>query len=307
MEFRHYQPGDEEGILRLLKEVFQEDRSREWWQWYYRDNPAGSSIIYLAVKKGEIIGHRALVPYILWDGEGYKTVGQATDAVTHPAYQGQGIFRMLTQEAVQEAKKREWQFIFSFPNEKSLPGNQKMGWIPVMKLRKWIKPMLPFLRSDYNSKNEAGRLQREGEIGEEFTLHWDKYHASSPGELYKNADYIRWRYLAKPNNRYEVLTVKQQGELAAYLVISRQGPWGNLLEFRPGPLEAGKLLREAEEYLRAKGCKFVGTWPLAALAKKLLLLGYLPNPRRAGTFAVKPLTGDKFCPWWVSFGDTDYA
>ena len=71
LEFRNYRPGDEAGIVALLSLVFRKKRELDWWRWYYCDNPAGKGLIRLALDQGRIVGHRALVPYQIWNGSAY--------------------------------------------------------------------------------------------------------------------------------------------------------------------------------------------------------------------------------------------
>lgn len=307
MKLRKYQPGDEAGILELFTETYGIKRSLAWWQWYYQANPAGKAIIWVAEADNKIIGHRALVPYRFWDGQTYSIACQATDAATDQNYRGQGIFTQLTKAVIKEAESKGWKFIFSFPNEQSLPGNQKLGWEPVKKLRKWVKPLLCFSKGGYNKSKEQNYLQTVLTVGEEFTLFWHKYGIAAAG-IHKDGTYLKWRYQDKPGEKYDLLAVIKNNELQAFVVVRREANRGHLLEFMPGSLDPGNLLKKVEAYLCSCGIKFVTMWPPQDLPMHPLLLGYLPNPLRVGTLAIRPLSGKEVnTNWRVTPGDPDYA
>ena len=55
---RFYRPGDETGIIELVRAVFPVHRSRdvEYWRWLNRDSPGGNSFVEIAESEEKIIG-----------------------------------------------------------------------------------------------------------------------------------------------------------------------------------------------------------------------------------------------------------
>ena len=306
MEFRSYRLGDEGGILTLLSTVFQEKRDLARWRWYYQEGPAGPALIRLALHGGRVVGHRALVPYRIWNGREYAVASQASDAAVHPDYRGRGIFSRLTKEVLAAAKDRGWAFVFSFPNEKSLPLNRRLGWVPRQKLRKWVKPLFPSPLT--RGKKGLPALKVAPGVGEEFDPLWELYGGRGGPGLCKDARYLRWRYLAKPGPKnYTLLTWQEGGKIQAYSVLAVAGGRGHLLDFMPGSQDPLIFLRGVEKYLRQRGVYFITLWPVPELPPTPYGLGYIPNPLRAGTLALCPLAGELPPTWRVTAGDTDYA
>jgi hypothetical protein len=58
---RGYKNGDEDGILQLIQLAFKWG-DKKYWNWRYRDNPAGIGRIWLADDAGKIVSHYAMIP-----------------------------------------------------------------------------------------------------------------------------------------------------------------------------------------------------------------------------------------------------
>ena len=95
---------------------------------------------------GQIVGLRTFMRWDLVTGEGETLrCARAVDTATHPDHQGKGIFRRLTEEAVEVARDDGIAMIFNTPNEKSKPGYLKMGWREVGEIGALIRPSLSML------------------------------------------------------------------------------------------------------------------------------------------------------------------
>jgi GNAT superfamily N-acetyltransferase len=124
---------DVTSVLELLRAALGEPpllrRTPELFGWKHFDNPFGRSIAVLAESDDRIVGLRA---FMRWDlvtpaGELLRCV-RAVDTATHPDYQRRGIFRRLTEEALELAVAQSVDLVFNTPNEKSGAGYLSMGW-----------------------------------------------------------------------------------------------------------------------------------------------------------------------------------
>src|ERR1700675_2777604 len=69
LSLRPYRPGDEEGILKLFRRVYEKECSLARWRWKFCENPAGQQIILAVANDGEIIAQHAGLPVRVAKGE----------------------------------------------------------------------------------------------------------------------------------------------------------------------------------------------------------------------------------------------
>lgn len=81
---RRFRPGDEQAIIDLLRTVFGDWYSPEYWKWKYEKNPAGSPMIWLAERNGVIIGHYSVIPVRMKVGDVQITGSFPCHIATHP-------------------------------------------------------------------------------------------------------------------------------------------------------------------------------------------------------------------------------
>src|SRR3990170_159348 len=104
--------------------------------------------------------------FLRWElraGGGIVRAVRAVDTATHPDFQGQGIFKTLTLQAL-DTVVADADLVFNTPNANSRPGYLKMGWQPVGDVPIAIRPVRPvrFLRGVRSAK--AGPGDRAGVI-----------------------------------------------------------------------------------------------------------------------------------------------
>src|SRR3954453_15922293 len=96
-------------------------RDADFFRWKHLANPFGTSLTLVAERDDEIVGLRAFMRWTLMSGTRAVPAVRAVDTATHPAAQGQGIFRRLTTEALEHAAA-DAVLVFNTPNDQSRPG-----------------------------------------------------------------------------------------------------------------------------------------------------------------------------------------
>lgn len=122
-----------------------EDPNEEFFRWKHRDNAFGVSPAWVAVHDGQLVGYRTFLRwrFVNDDGKPVRAV-RAVDTATDPAYQGLGIFRRLTLQAVAELTLGgDDSIVFNTPNDRSRPGYLKMGWSVARRLPIGVLPANP--------------------------------------------------------------------------------------------------------------------------------------------------------------------
>ena len=286
---------DSPNIVRLFNEVFDGKRSMDHWKWKFLDNPAGNQCMQVAEDRGGIVGHLAILP--TWMNlRGEKVMGgQIIDIMTHPAYRKQGMFVSLAKQCFDQAASMGIAMIYVFPNKQSYPGLVKglacsyMGRLPklvrILKVKRIIRD---------RSKSEAigglfekaesiliklmGGVSRPVTRGhikismiEGFDIRfdglWERMKSKNYVGVWKDSNYLNWRYKLCPDKQYNVMAAEENGTLVGFTVLKcgafpgRNGYIGNVVEFLclPEKMAAAELLIDAAlQYLKDQGMDAAG-------------------------------------------------
>ncbi|RLM62433.1 GNAT family N-acetyltransferase [Halorubrum sp. Atlit-26R] len=128
---RRFSESDIESFLELCRSVFGNSMPSDVFEWKYLNNPyVKTHPIFVAEENysGKVVGAR---PHLALELENNNWTGlalQPCDTMVHQNHRHQGLFQRMTLNAVEYYRDREPSLMFNFPNEKSLPGNLKMGW-----------------------------------------------------------------------------------------------------------------------------------------------------------------------------------
>lgn len=196
-------------IVEVLKSSLGEQDlplSKEIWNYKHNSNPFGRSLVLVAEENGKIAGVRA---FMCWKWQyldkSYSTY-RAVDTATHPDFQGQGIFKRLTLQAIDLAKHQGYQFIFNTPNEQSKPGYLKMGWTTVNKLKVALKPAYNSFWKFYKIDISYSVSNNLKEKDLQFLCKLWNSKMETHEQLFtpKSVEYLQWRYQSNPLQQYEV-------------------------------------------------------------------------------------------------------
>ncbi|MDP3984384.1 MAG: GNAT family N-acetyltransferase [Acidimicrobiia bacterium] len=147
VSIRPYRPDDLLEVLEVLKVALGESpilhRTPELWSWKHEINPFGRSLVLVAEVDGRIAGVRALMRWDLLTPAGVLLrCLRPVDTATHADFERRGIFRQLTNAAVEQAREDGFDLIFNTPNARSGAGYLTMGWQEVGPIGVMIRPLL---------------------------------------------------------------------------------------------------------------------------------------------------------------------
>jgi len=253
-------------------------RTAEFWNWKHVDNPFGPSYALAAEADGRLVGLRMFLRWRFRCGEREIAAVRAVDTVTHPDWQGKGIFTRLTLELLRRVEEDGVAFVFNTPNRASRAGYLKMGWHDVGRVPVLVKPLRPWrmlFGGSPGSAVSAGRTV-SGEAGKPLgeeplpgTVPVAELLASeasgdlrlSPPEgerrlqTARSAAYLHWRYQAIPDIAYRAAW-RQEGNATVAAIVRprrrrgrRELSVSEVLETRAAhsPHLTGTLLRELAE------------------------------------------------------------
>lgn len=275
---RSYRRGDEIKITEMFNEVFQQNRDLSHWRWKYQDNPNGPSVISLAESsEGIFAAHFGEYPLKLCyfpagPGPEESTIYQAGDKMTRRQFRSAGfgkssLLARTFQHHAKAAKQPNTAFTFGFLTHHSL----RFGLLLLN--YKLIEPV-PYRRLDWNRLSETRmpfyrkllkQIRAEQVSGVDET--WTEFFSLvAPDYTYlvkRDAAYITWRYLQRPDRKYLVVAVKRRSKLAGWSVFFREGNkiiWGDALYTKDGP----DCVRASLMFLRthpiSEGAEFIECW-----------------------------------------------
>ena len=126
---RRLRPDDVDDFLALHREVFDNDRGREWFAWKYEENPYVYHVpVFVAERAGELVGARPFFALELSVNGRRHLALQPGDTMVHPDHRRRGLFTRLNEAAIEQYRDRDVSFFFNFPNEKSGAGYLQQGW-----------------------------------------------------------------------------------------------------------------------------------------------------------------------------------
>jgi len=275
---RGYRSGDESGINDMFNEIFGQSRDISHWYWKYRDNPYGSYGISLAVAEdGTLAAHYSGYPVKIYstisgDRPVELSVYQLGDKMTRKGYRSEGFgksaliaraYRHFVEAYTGEAVP----FCYGFAAHHSL----RFG-VKVLKYAD-IEPIpyrrIPMVRLKGLSKSRVKRIFAPARVSEASSIgtEWTDFFLSvAPHYGYlvrRDAPYLIWRYLQRPDKKYSVFSVRIRSQLSGWSVFFREGRkvvWGDAL-FRPGDVESVKaLLGQAASSSLFRDADFVECW-----------------------------------------------
>ncbi len=251
---RAARPEDLSAQAHLFNVCFRKSKDDATFDWKYLRNPDGPAISRVACdESGAVVGSYSYVPRrFLHDGRPLLLM-QASDAMTLPEWQGQGIFTGLDNEVCTAAGVAGFPTVWAYSGRLSLKGFLRNGWQHIGDA--------PLLRRRFRSRRSLLRAGRLGPLAAVFAplldvgLGWrhrallarskagggaaelvrlarfdervDRlFEACAPASGLvgvRSADWLNWRYVDTPSRRQECLgLVAADGALRGYVVAEFQ-------------------------------------------------------------------------------------
>ena len=212
--------------------------SERYLSWQYLNNPFGLPFYSIAFDNDLIIGQYIIIPIkILIDGE--ILIGSLSlNTLTHPNYQGKGLFIKLAKETYKLCSFSNVNFTIGFPNPLSHKGFiNKLNFDEIITLSLLFKPLkLTNLLSSIFYKNN---IKHGGDIFFNFetnfkkniflrylsyndSLLFDKFWNNLIHDkitLFKDFNYIKWRYLDNPHRLYHPIISLNNGIITSLCIL----------------------------------------------------------------------------------------
>jgi len=248
---RTNQKGDEKGIEDLFKKSFGKERGEDEWNWRYNQNPAGKSLVKVAIDDDKIMGHYAVSPAIYKVKEKEQIGMQEIDLMVSPEYtkglKKAGVFVKLGKALYDAVRESGIKFTFGFPNQNSAPiGSKMLGWkkveeIPLYSfylgknliyekmngnsIKKYVAIILfkiyflccKLIRTLILRKNKS--IEKLEKFHENDDLLWENNNSNYEIAVKRNYRYLNWRFFSKPSKDYVVYGIHKGESLSGYIAL----------------------------------------------------------------------------------------
>lgn len=256
---RQYKEGDEDGLVRLMINNFPVTEGfhtvKETWIWQFKKNALSEPYVMVAECKGNIIAQYAVVDFRM-NLMGRKINGAlSTSTVTDINYRGRGLFPQLARLLYSYIKQRNCKLIYGFPNANSINiFLNKLSWFKVDKFPLLIRPInfnhilsayfknnllpcaLGTILNTVEEKISKLTIMRENlnhilirstsYFPEEADKLWETTHIRNRIALIRDKSYLEWRYLKKPQDKYDISVVYRNNVLLGYFISKLKYKFG---------------------------------------------------------------------------------
>lgn len=271
---------------------------------------------------------------------------QSLDTLTGEPYRGKGLFSVLAKDVNRRCDEDGIAFIYGFPNDKSGPGFfkhlqwQQSGYPPfllyVNNLGYLIRAVggpvtripaiLPSLAVRFANKVRSMLGGYRWEHGAEFLSAstyeglWASFSQDIQNTIIRDYEYLRWRYIERPDSDYRFVSIYRKDELCAIAVFvlrEKHGGWiGYVMDviYKAEEARAGKLaVGKAIEALAADKADVVLAWSSRSAKTRSSYRSnwFFPLPRKLQP--IKLFVGIRFGPdardcddeLFLSYADSD--
>lgn len=202
----------------LMKAAFGTDVPLAFFEWKYRDNPAGPFLGFVAEDAAGAIGaYYGVIPEWYVFGTERRRIYQSCDTMTHPDHRRRGLFQLLAQHCYDYLEARGERFVIGFGGAMSTPGFLKMGWKEILPVYQLVYPKPFALLAPRNPKGNIAPASIESIEGL-----LTESNAASPVRSLKDRSTFAWR-IANPLYGYELFAHYGTGGVAdGYLCLREE-------------------------------------------------------------------------------------
>ncbi len=303
--------------LNLIKETFQESFHRSfdsgYWEWRFLNNP-NSDKVYISyiIDKGILASYYAVSPCIIEKNGKERKIALSNMTMTHPAYQGKGLFKQIALSLFEQLKQDGYLGVFGFANQNSHYGFRKnLGWIDLASLNSFRISIDEFRNGMIKETCRFTYSLQQVDATSFNNVSSYRYSTSSVS-LSRNKEHLRWRFSDNPQNEYSRLILKEGDQDAAFLIVKFYGGAIDVMEFFYHTVfenEKEMILGAAIDFLLSKA-EHINIWSNLHTKEHLYLekLGF--REREFSTyFGVIPFHDDTaltdYHTWHYRFMDSD--
>lgn len=262
----------------------------------YIDNPHDDLLMYVAEDNGKIVANYSALPvYLSIEGKIYKAA-ISVNTMTHPDYEGRGLFVKLASALFEDMQKKDYALIYGFPNYLSNGiFYAKLGWQDVREI-----PTLELSCDKFTQTLPCC----------EVTESWDglEFDSKAKIEVLRDKQYVDWRYKNNTEKQYTPMKIDNKNWLIYHVYKDEI----NITQMNHdnNPESIKKLIGAVVDFAKKNSKTKITTWSTLNTVEHSVLerIGFL-NKTPVRYFACKRLSydgdSDVYNPhnWSICMGD----
>lgn len=234
---RPCEPDDEPSALAAFSHAFTNSRSRDVWQWIYRDNPDGSRSMLCLASGGEVAAHSgATFHRAVYEGERVK-IGQGRDSFSHPKFRSVmrgrvGLFAQTARSLLAQCGAAEGvAFYYAFPASKHWRIGNKL--LDYREGNNWGRFLYDTRKPLPGIANSYGSLAAQNTFDEGFDRLWRSREKTVKAAVVHDSRFLSWRFHRRSMRSYWVWTFTPylSKEMTGYVIFTQRGRRAMLLDF----------------------------------------------------------------------------
>ncbi len=313
LQIRAYQSGDEQKILDLFRLAYGgRELPLNFWEWRFRNNPAGAGVIELSWDDQLLAAHYAVTSVVTRiAGKDYHT-GLSGTTMTHPEYRGKGLFPVLARSTYARMKAANMAMVWGFPNAMSHRGFvRNLNWKDIYEIPMFRRTISPSM----SMATMAAQICELSVVDERFDRLWERVCDDYAIIGRRDQAHLEWRYLSNSTEQYRLLAYIDGGDIHGYAVTKRYQDELQVVDLLTGreATDVGTVLIShilqlaVQETATSVSLWLNSTLPMHHALEKM---GFQPEGAVTylGGLALQPEFGDTlydFRNWYFTMGDSD--
>ncbi len=277
--------------------------------WRYLDNGQEQLLFSVEMENLDPVASYSAFPVnLVRDGRVYRTAMSMT-TMTHPRWQGRGLFQKLATELYAYAQGFGTAAVWGFPNATSHPHfHSKLGWSDIYEI-----PTMALDLADV-APRKLPSSEVVVEADDAFSMDYPEPPRDGLTRVHRPKEYLAWRYARNPENAYRNYVLSREGIVSSYVVTKAFRDGVDLVDIQTStPEEARLLLSHVVKLSRESGLRQAYCWAPThhAVHGVLEWLGF-ENSTPVTYFGGRELIrsaapGDwlNFRNWYLQMGDSD--
>lgn len=281
---------EEKIILSLLNEAFliqernRHKRDQSFFKWKFLESPFGESILTIAEYQGEVIGFDHLWPWQLSYKDKQIFSYQGCDSVVKKEFRGNRIMQYMRAFGIEEARNKNADLLFNFPNNQSLKTNLNYGYSYTQRIKWWVKIIniynlialltkrtknhlinIPITPLSISELNYISKLHKEFSPRNLITIN-------------RSQGYFEYRYVNHPSRKYFSESIDK--EICGIYTINNNNGIGELVitEIIGNTNLTKKLLNRITIIAKKLNCAYITIMDdNYQLNNSLILQGFIPK------------------------------